>query len=118
MIGTSSSSSTEAWLVHPEPDTWLALSASTTTTLGLDGASSAGPGEEGAAGTDEEEEGDEAASGADKEPEGAVSSVPAASLNSLYEKGCAVSKFVTRITQQTVQRVEMHFCTQVQRSKF
>lgn len=55
MIGTSSSSSTEAWLVHPEPDTWLALSASTTTSLGLDGVSPTAPGEEGTAGADEEE---------------------------------------------------------------
>ena len=69
MIGTSSSSSTEAWLVHPEPDTWLALSASTTT-LGLGGASSAPPGEDGAPGADKEEE--DAASGADKELEGSA----------------------------------------------
>lgn len=75
MIGTSSSSSTEAWLVQPEPDTWLALSASTTTNLGLDGASSAAPGEEGGAGADEEE----AASGTDEEAEGAAASASGAS---------------------------------------
>lgn len=75
VIGTSSSSSTEAWLVHPEPDIWLALSASTAT-LGLDGASLAASGEEGAAGPDEEEE---AASGADEEPEGAAAEASGAS---------------------------------------
>lgn len=85
MIGTSSSSSTEAWLVHPEPDTWLALSASIAT-LGLDGASLAAPGEEGAAGAGEEE----AASGAVEELEGAAAAVsgasaPATSGTSLWE---------------------------------
>jgi len=84
VIGTSSSSSTEAWLLHPDPDTWLALSASTTATLGLDGASSTCPGEDGAAGADEE---DEAASGADKESEGAASSAPAAFWSSLWKHG-------------------------------
>lgn len=82
MIGTSSSSSAEAWLVHPEPDTWLALSASTTTSLGLEGASSSVPGEGGAAWADEVEEG--AASAADEELQGAAAasgaSVLAASL--------------------------------------
>lgn len=74
MIGTSSSSSTEAWLVHPEPDIWLALSASITS-LGLDGASLAdAPGEEGAAWADEEEA---AASGAGEELEGAASAAAA-----------------------------------------
>lgn len=72
MIGTSSSSSTEAWLVHPEPDIWLALSASITT-LGLDGASSARPGEDGASGANEED----VASGADEELEGAAAALEA-----------------------------------------
>lgn len=75
MIGTSSSSSTEAWLVQPEPDTWLARSASTTTNLGLDAASSTAPGEEGAAGEDELE----AASDADKQAEGAAAAASGAS---------------------------------------
>ena len=83
MIGTSSSSSTEAWLVHPEPDIWLALSASIAT-LGLDGASLVAPGEEGAAGADEEEEEAAAAasSGADEELEGGAASAAAASAAS------------------------------------
>lgn len=92
MIGTSSSSSTEAWLVHPEPDIWLALSASIT--LGLDGASLAAPGEEGAAGADEQEEEEEAAASAadEEEPEGAAAAAsgaaaPATSLRSLLESG-------------------------------
>lgn len=78
MIGTSSSSSTEAWLVHPEPDTWLALSASTATaSFGLYVASSGGPGEEEAARADEDAE--EAASGADEEPEGSAAAPSRAS---------------------------------------
>lgn len=52
MIGTSSSSSTEAWLVHPEPDIWLAPSSSS---FGLDGASLAAPGDEWGAWVEEEE---------------------------------------------------------------
>lgn len=80
MIGTSSSSSTEAWLVHPEPDIWLALSASTTTTLGLDGASLVAPGEEGATGADEEEEA-AAASGADEELESGAAAAAASAAS-------------------------------------
>lgn len=76
MIGTSSSSSTEAWLVHPEPDIWLALSGSTPN-LGLVGASLAALGEEEGAGVEEEEE--EAASGADEEVEGTAAVSAAAS---------------------------------------
>ncbi|KAJ3600098.1 hypothetical protein NHX12_034048 [Muraenolepis orangiensis] len=61
VIGTSSSSSTEAWLVHPEPDIWLALSASTTTTttgpagVSRGEAASAAPGEEEPTGGEEDE---------------------------------------------------------------
>lgn len=81
VIGTSSSSSTEAWLVQPEPDTWLALSASTTTSLGLEGASSATAGDGGAAEADEEG----AASGAAEQPDAA--SAPATSAGtSLWNK--------------------------------
>lgn len=69
MIGTSSSSSTEAWLVHPEPDIWLAPSISTTS-FGLDGASLAAPGEESGAGAKEGEA--DAASGAGEEAEAAA----------------------------------------------
>lgn len=74
VIGTSSSSSTEAWLVHPELDIWLVRSASTTATatLGLVGASS---GEKAAAsaapGEKEEEEPGGAAGGEEDKAWGA-----------------------------------------------
>lgn len=73
MIGTSSSSSTEAWLAHPEPGIRPATSISTTT-FGLDGASLAAPGEEQAGGVWEEEaDADaESASGAGEEEEAAA----------------------------------------------
>lgn len=85
MIGTSSSSSTEAWLVHPEPDIWPATSISTTI-FGLDGPSMAAPGEEWGGGVWEGEA--DAASGAGEEMEAAAAvssdaSAPDISLTSL-----------------------------------
>lgn len=86
MIGTSSSSSTEAWLVHPEPDIWPAASISTTT-FGLDGASLAAPGGERGDGVWEEEA--DAVSAAGEEMEAAAAAVssdtsaPDVSLTSL-----------------------------------
>lgn len=74
MIGTSSSSSTDAWLVQPEPDSGAATSISTTT-FGLDGASRAAPGEEWEGGGWEEEPG--AASGAGEELEAAAAAAAA-----------------------------------------
>lgn len=69
VTGTSSSSSTEAWLVHPEPDAWLAVSAAAaaTTGFGLDGVAPDASAEKGATAAGEEE-----ASGAGEEVEGAA----------------------------------------------
>lgn len=73
MIGTSSSSSAEAWLVHPDPDTWLTLSASPAASLGL--ASPAAPGGDEAAWPD-----GAAASAADEELQGAAAAPGASAL--------------------------------------
>lgn len=105
VIGTSSSSSTEAWLVHPEPDTWLALSASTTT-LGLVGVSLAASGEESAGGVVEDEaeamagEGAVAASGADEELEGASAAAAAAAASGASGAAASLTSLWGRIFEE------------------
>lgn len=84
MIGTSSSSSTEAWLVHPEPDIWLAPSSSTTS-FGLEGTSLAAPGDKWGAWVEEEEA--DSASGTGDETQAAAAAAVSldASFTSLQE---------------------------------
>lgn len=90
VTGTSSSSSTDAWLVHPEPDAWAPPSASAAD-LETWGCASAASEEEGGASAGGKEE-DGAVSGAVEETDGSGAgnepgaSAPAASCTSLEKK--------------------------------